>query len=63
MRVIRKTLLQIKENPAAREYLPLVVTFLMLSNIKNVIDKHCHILSINEKLQKNFRQKTVPGLW
>ena len=35
-----------------------MVTFdKMLSNIKNVVDKHCHILSINEQLKKIFDKK------
>ena len=35
-----------------------MVTFdKMLSNIKNVVDKHCHILSINEQLKKAFDKK------
>ena len=35
--------------------LPLVYTFnKTLPNIKNVIDNHCHILSINENLRNVF---------
>ena len=49
MRVDRKVLLQTKDKPATQENLQLVVT---LPNIKNVIDKHWHILSINKKFKK-----------
>ena len=35
-----------------------MVTFdKMLPNIKNVLDKHFHILSINEQLKKVFDEK------
>ena len=53
MSVDRKILLENKENPSTQENLPLVLTFnKTLPNIKNVIDKHRHILSNNESLQK-----------
>ena len=50
MTLYRRALLQTKEKPATQKHLLLVVTFNKnLSNIKNVIDKHWHILSINKK--------------
>ena len=57
MRVNRKAFLQTKGKLATQKNLPLVVTFnKTLSNIKNFIDKHWHIFSINEKL-KAFEKK------
>ena len=50
MRVDWETLLQIKEKPATQENFPLLVAVnKTLSNIKNVIDKHWHILFIHTK--------------
>ena len=50
MRVDWETLLQMKEKPATQENFPLLVAVnKMLSNIKNVIDKHWHILLIHTK--------------
>ena len=58
MRVNRKAFLQTKGKLATQKNLPLVVTFnKTLSNIKNFIDKHWHIFSINEKLKKAFEKK------
>ena len=55
MTLYRRALLQTKEKPATQKHLLLVVTFNKnLSNIKNVIDKHWHILSINENFKKNL---------
>ena len=52
MNVDRKLLLENKEKPSTQENLPLVLTFnKTLPNIKNVIDKHWHILSIDENLR------------
>ena len=51
MNVDRKMLLENKEKTSTQGNLPLVLTHnKTLSNIKNVIDKHWHILSINENL-------------
>ena len=51
MSVDQKILLENKEKPSTHGKLALVHTFnKTLPNIKNVIDKHWHILSINEKL-------------
>ena len=53
MNVNRKILLENKEKPSTQGNLPLVLTYKKtLPNIKNVIDKHWHILSINENLRK-----------
>ena len=50
MRVDRKVLSQTNQKPSTQENLPLVVTFnKMLPNIKNVFDKHWHIISFNQK--------------
>ena len=58
MTLYRRALLQTKEKPATQKHLLLVVTFNKnLSNIKNVIDKHWHILSINENFKKKFDKK------
>ena len=58
MRVDRKILLENKEKPSTQENLPLVLTFnKTLPNIKNVIDKHWHILSNNDYLQKVFDKR------
>ena len=55
MRVDPKEILQTEEKPATQKNLPLVVTFnKTLSNIKKLIDKHWHILVINEKFKKAF---------
>ena len=52
MRVDPKTLLQTTKHPGTLENLTLVVAFnKTLPNIKNVIDKHWHIISIDEKLK------------
>ena len=59
MSVDQKILLENKEKPSTQGKLALVHTFnKTLPNIKNVIDKHRHILSINEKLWKAF-DKTI----
>ena len=51
MNVDRKMLLENKEKTSTQGNLPLVLTRnKTLSNIKNDIDKHWHILSINENL-------------
>ena len=48
--VDRKALSRTKEKLATQENIPLVVKFgETLQNIKNTIDKHWHILSIQEK--------------
>ena len=53
-----KAPLQSKEKPATQENLSLVVTFNeILPNVKNVIDKHWHNLSNNEKFWKAFDKK------
>ena len=58
MIVDRKILLENKEKPSTQGNLPLVLTFnKTLSNIKNIIYKHWHILSINENLRKVFDEK------
>ena len=58
MNVDRKVPLEIKENPSTQGHLPLVLTYnKTLPNSKNVIDKHWHILSINENLQKVFDKR------
>ena len=58
MSVDRKVLLENKEKPSTQGNLPLVRTFnKTLPNIKNVIDKHWHILSINENLQRVFNKR------
>ena len=46
------------QKPSTQGNLPLVVTFnKTLPNIKNVIDKHWDILSINENLRKVFDKR------
>lgn len=60
MRVDPKEILQTEEKPATQKNLPLVVTFnKTLSNIKKLIDKHWHILVINEKFKKAFNKKPL----
>ena len=55
---IRKTKRKTKETPATQENLLLVVAFhKTLPNIKNVIDKHWHILSTHKKLKNTFDKK------
>ena len=54
MSMDRKILLENKEKPSTQGNLPLVLIFNKTFNIKNVIDRHWHILSINENLQKVF---------
>ena len=59
MSVDWKIMLENKEKPSAQWNLPLVLTFnKTLPNIKNVIDQHWHILSINENLRKVFDKRT-----
>ena len=59
MSVDRKILLENKEKPSTQGNLPLVLTFnKTLPNIKNVIDKHWHILSVNESLRKIFDENS-----
>ena len=58
MNVDRKILLENKKTPYTQDNLPLVLTFnITLTNLKTVIDKHSHILSINEKLQNVFDKR------
>ena len=58
MSVDRKILLENKEKPSTQRNLSLVLTFnKILPNIKNVIGKHWHILSINENLRKVFDKR------
>ena len=58
MSLDRKIMLENKEKPSTQRNLPLVLTFnKTLSDIKNVIDKHWHILSINENLRKVFDKR------
>ena len=46
--VDRKILLENKEKPSTQANVPLLLTFnKTLPNIKNVVNKHWHILSIN----------------
>ena len=53
-----KTLLENKEKPSTQGNLPLVFTFnKTLSSIKNLKDKHWHILTINENLWKVFNKR------
>ena len=60
MNVDRKLLLETKEKPSTQGNLPLVLTYnKTLPNIKNVIDKHWHILSINENLRKVFEKRPI----
>ena len=55
MSVDRKKLLENKEKPSTQENLSIVLTFnKTLHNIKNVKDKHWHILFINENLGNVF---------
>ena len=55
MNIDRKILLENKEKSSTQGNLLSVLTFnKTLPNIKNVIDKHWHILSINENLWKVF---------
>ena len=57
--VDRKILLENKEKPYTQENLPLVLTFnKTLPDIKIVVDKHWHILSINENLRKVFDKRS-----
>ena len=54
----RKILLQNKDKPSTQRNLPLVLTFnKTLSNIKNIIDKHWHTLSIDKNLRKIFDKR------
>ena len=56
--VDRKILLENKEKPSTQGNLPLALTFnKTLFNIKIVVDKHWHILSINENLRKVFDKR------
>ena len=62
MRVDRKALLQTKEKRVTQENL-LEVTFnKTLPNIKNVIYKHWHILSIRQKLKKDVDKNCSFGI-
>ena len=55
MNVDRRIPLKHKKKPSTQGNLPFVLTYnKTLPNIKNVIDKYWHILSINENLQKIF---------
>ena len=55
MNVAPKILLENKEKLSKQGNLLLVLTYnKALPSIKNVIDKHCHFLSINENLPKVF---------
>ena len=57
--VDRKILLENKEKSSTQGNLPLVLTFYKtLPDIKNVIDKHWNILSINENLRKVFHKRS-----
>ena len=50
------------KKPATQENLPPVVTFNeTLPFVKNVIDKHWHIVSINKKFKKTFDKKSFIG--
>ena len=58
MNVDQKILLENNEKPSPQRHLHLVLTYNeTFPNIKNVIDKHCHILSINENLRNIFDKK------
>ena len=58
MNVDRKILLENKKKPSTQGNLPLVLTYnKTLSNIKTVIDKHWHILSIKKNLRKVFDKR------
>ena len=58
MSVDRKILLENKEKPSTQGNLPLGLTFnKILPNIKNIIDKHWKVPSINENLQKAFDKR------
>ena len=61
MSVDRKIiLLENKEKPSSQGNLPLVLTLdKTLSNIKNDIDKHWYILSVNENVQKVFDKRSL----
>ena len=55
MNVDRKIFLANKDKPSTQGNLPLVLTYnKTLPNIKNIIDKHSHISSMNENLLKVF---------
>ena len=58
MNVDQKIQLENNEKPSTQGHLPLVLTYNeTFPNIKNVIDKRCHILSINENLRNIFDKK------
>ena len=58
MNVDRKILLENKEKPSTQGNLPLALIFnKILPNIKNVVDKYWHILSINENLRNVFDKR------
>ena len=58
MSIDRKILLENKEKPSTQGNLLLVLIFnKTLPNIKNVIDRHWHILSINVNLRKVFDKR------
>ena len=60
MSVDQKILLDNKKKPFTQGNLLLVLTFnKTLPNIKSVIDKPCHILSINKNLQKLFAKPFI----
>ena len=55
MIVDRKILSENKEKPSTQGNLPLAITFnKILPDVKNIIDKHWHVLSINDNLWKAF---------
>ena len=58
--IILKILLENKEKPSTQGNLPLVLTCnKTLPNIKNIIDKHWYILSINQYLRKVFDKRPL----
>ena len=60
MSVDRKILLENKEKPSTQGNLPLVLTYdKTLPNIKNDMDKHWYILSVNENVQKVFDKRSL----
>ena len=60
MSVDRKILLENKEKPSTQGNLPLVLTSdKTLPNIKNDMDKHWYILSVNENVQKVFDKRSL----